>query len=239
MSSTVRPTFTCGNQLLSALRPEDYEQLARHLEQVSLSLGQVLYLPDEPIRYVYFPESAVISLLATMENGGTVEVGLVGREGMLGIRILLGVRKTPHTAMVQADGSALRMTVNQLEKELKLGSPLQALLLRFTQAMLTQVRQLVACNAQHSINQRLARWLLMMQDYTRKDEMRLTQDLLSMMMGARRASVSEAASKLQKAGAIQYRRGNLIIVERKSLEQAACECYRIIKQEYGHLYKSR
>ena len=227
------------NQLLAALLTAEYEHLAAHLEQVNLSLGEVVYQADAPIRYVYFPETAVISLLSTMEDGSTVEVGLVGREGMLGIRILLGEVTTPHSAVVQVAGTALRMSSMILNRELGLGSPLQSLLLRYTQALLTQVRQSAACNARHSIEERLARWLLTMQDYTRTGKLQLTHELISLMMGARRASITVAAGKLQESGLIHYTRGDITVLDREGLEARACECYRIVKEEFEDLYSTQ
>jgi CRP-like cAMP-binding protein len=222
------------NQLLSA--PEDYALLAPDLQPVVLSLSEKLYWANEPARYVYFPETAVISMLSMMEDGSSTEVGLVGREGMLGVRVLLGARETPHAAVVQVAGTALRMEASALDRVLHLGSPLQTLLLRYTQSLLTQIRQSAACNIQHSIYERFARWLLSMRDYARSDELHLTHELISLMMGTRRAGVSVAAAKLQEAGLIHYQRGSITIVDREGLEAAACECYRIVKRETNYLY---
>ena len=224
------------NQLLSALSPEEYALLAPDLQPVVLSLSEKLYWANEPAYHVYFPETAVISMLSMMEDGSSTEVGLVGREGMLGVRVLLGVRETPHAAVVQVAGTALRMEAGALDKVLHLGSPLQTLLLRYTQALLTQIRQSAACNIQHSIHERFARWLLSMRDYARSDELHLTHELISLMMGTRRAGVSVAAAKLQEAGLINYQRGSITIVDGEGLEAAACECYRIVKRETNHLY---
>ena len=237
MSPPIKPRRAPENQLLAALLDADYKHLAPHLEHVPLALGEVIYEADRPIQYVYFPENAVISMLSLMEDGSTVEVGLVGSEGMLGIRILLGARTTPHSANVQLAGTVMRMSAATLDRELRTGSPLQGLLLLYTQALLTQVRQSAACNVQHKINQRLARWLLTMQDYAKADDLHLTQDLIAMMMGSRRASVTEAATKLQRARLIRYRRGDIRIVDRQGLEEAACECYRIVKEEFDRLYR--
>lgn len=239
MSVPPQPRRAFNNQLLDALLTVEYQHLAPHLEQVALSLGDVLYRADEPIRYVYFPENAVISMLSTMEDGSTVEVGLVGSEGMLGIRLLLGARTTPHSANVQVAGTAMRMSAETLDKELRLGSPLQALLLRYTQAMLTQVRQSSACNTHHSIKQRFSRWLLTIQDYTRSDDLLLTHELIAMMMGARRAGVTAVAGRLQEMKLISYTRGRITILDRQGLEQAACECYQVVREEFDRLFENQ
>ena len=232
------PTAT-KNHLLTALLSKDYMHLLPLLERVTLALGEVLYEAESPIQYVYFPETAVISMLSTMESGDTVEVGLVGREGMLGIRIFLGSRTTPHAAVVQAAGSALRMKTHLLEAELRTGSSLQSLLLRYTQTLLTQIRESAAGNMHHSVEQRLARWLLTMHDHTESDELQLTHELIGMMLGSRRASVTGGAGKLQEAGLISYTRGTIRLLDRQGLEGAACECYRLMKEEFDGLYAAQ
>lgn len=230
------PRPAIGNQLLNALLKAEYERLLPHLEQISLSLGEAIYEVDEPIRYVYFPETSVISILSTMEDGSTVEVGLVGNEGMLGIRVMFGARTTPHSAVVQVAGTAMRMSAEMLDRELRLGSPLQALLLRYTGALLNQVRQSLACNNRHSVNERLARWLLSMQDYAGTNELVLTHEIIAAMMGNRRAGVTTAMGKLRDRGLIDSSRGNVTITDRQGLEAATCECYQIVKDEFAQLY---
>lgn len=228
------------NNLLAALSKTGHQDLDSHLTEVSLSLGQVLHQAEEEIKYVYFPENCVISILSTMEDGSTVEVGVVGHEGMLGLRVLLGVKKTPHCAVVQVAGSAMRMRADRLEQDLKgVGSSLRPLLLRYTQARLSQVSQSAACISQHSIRQRLARWLLAMSDRTGSDSLEVTHEIISVMLGVRRASASENLHELQVAGLIATRRRGIRIVDSEGLANAACECYRVVKEDYERLYSEK
>lgn len=228
------------NHLLAALSETEQRELVSLLKKVSLSLGEVLHEANAEIQYVYFPETCVISILSTMEDGSTIEVGVVGNEGMLGLRVLLGVRKTPHCAIVQVAGSAMRMSAHLLDQDLKgVGSSLRPLLLRYTQALLSQVSQSAACISQHSIRQRLARWLLAMSDRTGSNSLEITHEIISVMLGIRRASASENLHELQDAGLIATRRGGVRIVDRHGLEKTACECYRIVKTEYVQLYSEQ
>lgn len=230
------------NRLLGALSEPEHRELLHHLTKVSVSLGEVLHQANAEIRYVYFPDTCVISILSTMENGSTVEVGVVGNEGMLGLRVLLGVKTTPHSAVVQVAGDALRMSAHWLDEDIKgLGSSLRPLLLRYTQALLSQASQSVACISQHSIRQRLARWLLAMRDRTGSNSLQITHEIIALMLGIRRASASENLQQLQEARLIATRRGGIRIVDSQGLEKTACECYRIVKEEYRRLYfeKSR
>ncbi len=225
------------NNLLAALSETGRQDLVSHLTRVPVSLGQVLHQAHEEIQYVYFPENCVISILSIMEDGSTVEVGLVGHEGMLGLRVLLGVKKTPHCAVVQVAGNAMRMRANHLDHDLQdVGSALRPLLLRYTQALLSQVSQSAACISQHSIRQRLARWLLAMRDRTGSNNLEITHEIISIMMGIRRASASENLRELQDSGLIATRRGGIRIVDGQGLEDAACECYHIVKEEYDQIY---
>ncbi|MFN2516778.1 MAG: Crp/Fnr family transcriptional regulator [Pyrinomonadaceae bacterium] len=228
------------NYLLAALFETEHQDLSSHLTKVSVSLGEVLHQAHTEIQYVYFPESCVISLLSTMEDGSTVEVGVVGNEGMLGLRVLLGVKKTPHSAVVQVAGNAMRMSAHSLDQDLKgVASSLRPLLMRYTQALLSQVSQSVACISQHSIRQRLARWLLAMRDRTGSNSLEITHELISLMMGIRRASASENLHQLQDAGMIATSRGGIRILNNQGLENSACECYRIVKEEYDRLYSKQ
>ncbi|MFN2511951.1 MAG: Crp/Fnr family transcriptional regulator [Pyrinomonadaceae bacterium] len=225
------------NNLLAALSETGRQDLVSHLTRVPVSLGQVLHQAQEEIQYVYFPENCVISILSTMEDGSTVEVGVVGHEGMLGLRVLLGVKKTPHCAVVQVAGNAMRMSANHLDQDLQdVGSALRPLLLRYTHALLSQVSQSAACISQHSIRQRLARWLLAMRDRTGSSNLEVTHEIISIMMGIRRASASENLRELQDSGLIATRRRGIRIVDGQGLEDAACECYHIVKDEYDQLY---
>lgn len=225
------------NNLLAALSETGRQDLGSHLTKVSVSLGQVLHQAHEEIEYVYFPENCVISILSTMEDGSTVEVGVVGHEGMVGLRVLLGVKKTPHCAVVQIAGNAIRMRADQLDQDLQgVGNALRPLLLRYTQALLSQVSQSAACISQHSIRQRLARWLLAMRDRTGSNRLEVTHEIISLMLGVRRASASENLRELQDAGLIATRRGGVRIIDGEGLANAACECYLIVKEEYDQLY---
>jgi CRP-like cAMP-binding protein len=219
------------NQLLSAIPTEEYKRLLPHLETVALTLKQIIYAPNEPIEYVYFPKSGMISLVNITEDGRTVEAATVGNEGMVGIPVFLRTDRMPGQAIVQIVGNALRMKADVFKREVLPGSQLYNLLLRYTQALLNQISQSVACNSLHSVEQRCCRWLLVTHDRVKADQFSLTQELLSQMLGVRRASVSEVANTLQKQGLIRYRRGKMTILDRQGLEVASCECYRVVKQE--------
>lgn len=220
------------NRILSSLPAEDLERISPHLEKVDLYHGQILYHMGERIEYVYFPVNSMISLVSQMVNGGNVEVGVIGFEGMGGLPVVLGVRESPHQMMVQIHDGAMRMRVAELEREFKRGGALHDLLLRYTQSLMIMTSQAAACNAAHGLSERLARWLLMSHDRCVGDELPLTQDFISLMLGVRRAGVSETASILQNEGLIKYRRGHITILDREGLEDYACECYGIIKMEF-------
>ena len=226
-----------ANQLLMALPPEEYERLVPYLEPVSLALGQVIYEPKQLIKEVYFPLEAMISLVSIMKDGSTTEIGLVGGEGMVGLPVFLGGNSATNRAIVQVEGNGLKMDAAILKSEFERGKQLQAKLLLYTQARLNQVSQIAACKSHHLIEERLARWLLCVNDCVNKPELPLTQKFISEMLGVRRASVTEAAIALQKAGLISYRRGQITILKRKELEEAACECYRLIHNEFKRLLK--
>lgn len=221
------------NLLLAKLPDQEYRRLEPHLEFVSLSLSQILFLPDEQIRHVYFPISSVVSLLTALEDGNGMEVGLVGREGMVGISAILGGRETKF-ANVQGSGMSLRMPVNQLQAEFSRGGMLQSALLHYTHALMTQISQSVVCNARHHVEGRLARWLLMFSDRVGRDEFDLTHEFMAHMLGVRRASVSVIANKLQKLNLIRYQRGHFTILDRKGLEEFTCECYSVVKEKYDN-----
>jgi CRP-like cAMP-binding protein len=223
------------NRLLSALPIEEYKRLLPNLELVSLNFKQIIYAPDEPIEYVYFPNSGVISLVNVTEDGKTVEAGMVGNEGMAGIPVLLGADKMPSLAISQVVGDAVRMKADVFKREVTPGTSLYKLLLRYTQALLNQISQSVACNSLHPVERRCCRWLLMCHDRVRSDQFMLTQELLSQMLGVRRASVSVVAATVQKAGLIRYNRGRITIVDREGLEAGSCECYRVVKEEFDRL----
>jgi CRP-like cAMP-binding protein len=202
---------------------------------VTLGMGEVLYQEDQDFQYVYFPETAIVSLFSMMENGSTVGVGMIGSEGLVGIRVLSEALMIPYHAVAQKAGTAMRIKAFALREAVSLGSSLQPMLFDYTQGMITQISQLAACNQLHSIEQKLIRWLLMMHDRTRSDSILLTQDMLASMIGARRSGVSLAAATLQESGLIQYRRGLITVLDRKALESAGCECYGVIKRVFNRL----
>ena len=227
------------NQLLSALINHQYEHLLPHLQRVDLSLGDVIYLAGGEIEDVYFPENSAVSLLSTMENGATTEVGLVGREGMVGLTVFLGGALTPEQAVVQLAGSALKMKASVLRQELQVGSPLQMLLLRYTRSFLALVSQSIGCSQHHTLEQRFARWLLMMHDYSDSNTLKLTHEMVASMIGTRRAGVTLAALGLRDRDLIAAGRGKVTILDRSGLEAVACECYAIIRDEFSSLHYSQ
>ena len=223
------------NQLLAALPKAVYEALLPHLTPVSLGLGEVIYESDEQMTEVYFPTTSIVSLLYLMADGMTAEIGVVGFEGMLGIAIFLGGDTTPNRAVVQSAGNAYKMKVKTLRDKFELGGPLQLLLLRYTQALITQISQTAVCNRLHSVEQQLSRWLLLSHDRLRSNDLVMTQDLISNMLGVRREGVTMAAQQLKNKGLISYVRGTITVVNRKGLEKAVCECYQVVKTEYDRL----
>ncbi len=233
MSQETPPKNT--NKILAALPAKEYERLLSQMEQVSLPLGEVLYETGDNIRDVYFPNLGVVSLVTHMEKGASVEVGMIGREGLVGISVVLGDGIAPNQAIMQIAGGAMRLSANALEKELSQGGQLQPLLLRYIQTLLMQVSQTAACNRTHHVGERLARWLLTCQDRVESNELRLTQEFIAEMLGTRRSGVSEAAMLLQAAGLIRYARGHITILDRERLEEYACECYEVVKKEFDRL----
>lgn len=235
MSVSKTPRQPGENRLLAALPDEEYQRLTPYLEFISLPVHKVLYEPGEPITHVYFPYQAIVSLVYTMANGSTVEVGLVGSEGMVGTPVFLGGNTTTTTAFVQVAGGGMRLEASRLKAEFNRGGPLQSLLLRYMQALHTQVSQTAACNRLHMVESRLARWLLMVSDSMQSDSFPLTQEFIAQMLGTRRAGVTVAAGALSQAGMLHYSRGKITILDRESLESTSCECYRVIKDEYARL----
>ena len=229
------PPPSTVNRILRALPPGEYERLCAHLEPVEMSLGEVLYRPNEPITHVYFPNRGTVSTVCMFADGNSVEAGMVGNEGMFGVNVFLGSVTAPLEAMVQLPGDALRMRADVLREEFKRGGPLQDLLLRYTQGFIFQIAQTAACNRAHPIDGRLAKWLLMSQDRAQSDQLQLTHDFIATMLGTRRAGISEAAGKLQDKGIIRYRRGSVQILDRPRMEAHSCECYEIVKQEFDRL----
>jgi CRP-like cAMP-binding protein len=235
MLPTPKALPTTANRILNALTRSEYERLTPYLEAVKLWKGEVLCQPDQPITHVYFPNCGTVSLVSTFEDGGSVEVGMVGNEGMFGVSVFLGSISTPLLAQVQLPGDGLRMRADVLKKEFQKGGQLQDLLLRYTQAFITQIAQTAACNRAHSVSERLAKWLLMCQDRVHSKDLELTHEFIAAMVGARRAGVTEAAGQLQDAGVISYYRGHVTIINREGLEAHSCECYPVVKKEFARL----
>jgi CRP-like cAMP-binding protein len=235
MSSLPANGSPTANRILNQLPPEEYERLSPHLEPVTLSLGDVLHYPQDPVSHVYFPNSGTVSVIATFADGGGVEVGLVGNEGLFGINVVLGSVTTPHEAIVQLSGEGVRASSDVLRREFKQGGQLQDLLLRYTQAFIVQIAQTAACNKVHPLDGRLARWLLMTSDRATGAEMEMTHEFIAFMLGTRRAGVTEAAGRLQDRGWIRYRRGRVTVLDRRGLEAASCECYPVVKKEFDRL----
>ena len=231
MPVTTKPRAPAANRLLAALPVKEYRRLLPELEQVTMPFAEVIYEPDDPIRHVYFPNDCVVSLLAQVADRSTLEVGLVGNEGVAGIPVFMGVEASRLRAIVQGEGTAMRMKASVLRKESARAGPLHSLLHLYAHSLLTQVSRSAACNRFHVVDARLARWLLMTGDRLGADEFRLTQDFISNMLGVRREGVSKAASILQKDGLIQYSRGRIKILDRAGLEAVSCECYWVIRDE--------
>lgn len=224
------------NRILAALLATEYKRLLPKLEHVELKRGEIVYRADQEIEEVYFPEEAVIAMVDTTVDKQTVEVGIIGREGIVGINIFLGGAVTPDRAIVQLPGGAMKMKSKYLRKEVRFGSPLQRLLLNYTRTLLTVISQSVACSQHHSIDQRVARWLLTMNDYAGSREFLMIHDSIAAMLGVRRVSISEAAGALQKAALISYRRGRISVLDKTGLGKRSCECYRFIQRQYESLY---
>ena len=223
------------NRLLAALPPGDFALLAPSLRPVDLALKQVLHEPDRPIEAVHFPEAGMVSMLAVLEDGALQEVGLVGREGVVGLAVVLGADHSPLEALVQAPGPALRLPAADLRAAFERSPALRAALLRYVQALQLQVSQTAACNGRHALEERLARWLLMAHDRAEGDRFPVTQEFMAMMLGVRRAGVSVAAGILQKAGVIGYARGCVTVLDRSGLEAASCGCYRAVRGQAERL----
>ncbi|MEH2284519.1 MAG: Crp/Fnr family transcriptional regulator [Nostoc sp.] len=223
------------NRLLAALSASDYERLVPHLKFVSLPTRQVIYEPGEPITHVYFPQNAVVSIVTIMEDGSTVEVGIVSNEGMVGIPVILGGNTTTTKAFVQVAGAGMQMDADVLRTEFNQGGAIQKLLLRYVRAIYTELTQGCACNRLHTLEERLARWLLTVSDRLKSEDFPLTQEFIAQMLGVRRSGVTVAASTLSRAGMIRYQRGQISILNRENLEATSCECYRVIQGEFARL----
>jgi CRP-like cAMP-binding protein len=238
MSVTRNTKSRFENRLLAALPREEYQRILPGLQEVSFSLGQVVYEFGGHLDYVYFPTTAIVSLLYTMENGSSAEMGLTGNDGVVGIALFMGGGTMPNRAVVQSAGGALRMKASLLQDEFARGGKFQHLLLRYTQALITQISQTAVCNRLHAVDQQLCRWLLLSHDRVAADELIMTQELIADMLGVRREGVTVAAGRLQDAGAISYVRGHIKILNRAKLEETVCECYQVVRNEFERLLGS-
>lgn len=230
---------TNENRLIACLPGAVRKLWEPHLEQVDLDLGQVTYEAGCSPSYVYFPLTAIISLLYVLESGESAEIAVVGNEGMVGFALIMGGDSTPSRAVVQSAGKALRMKAHFMKHEFNLVPPVMHLMLRFTQALITQMAQTAVCNRHHSVDQQLCRWLLISIDRLQGNELVMTQELIANMLGVRREGVTEAAGKLQRAGLIDYRRGHIAVLNREGLEKRTCECYQVVRKEYARLLPDR
>jgi CRP-like cAMP-binding protein len=225
------------NRLLAALPIDERRAIAPCLEPVALRLGAALYEPGGKQAYVYFPTDSIVSLLYVLENGASAEIAVTGNEGVVGISLFMGGETMPARAVVQSAGSGYRLKASALKKEFRRGGALQHALLRFTQAVITQMAQTAVCNRHHTVDQQLCRWLLLSLDRLRSNQLTMTQELIANMLGVRRPGVTEAAGKLHAAGLINYRRGQILVLDREKLEQRVCECYAVVRKEYDRLLR--
>jgi CRP-like cAMP-binding protein len=239
MPTPAKPSPTTANRLLAALPKKEYQRLLPELESVTLPFAEVLYEPGERIRHVYFPNDSIVSLLAEVAGRSTLEVGLIGNEGLAGISVFMGVDESPHRAIVRGEGTALRMRAAALRAQSEHLGALHRLLHRYTHSLLTQVSQSAACNRFHLVDARLARWLLMTHDRLRSDEFRVTQEFMSNMLGVRREGVNKAAGALQHGGLISYSRGHIHVLDLAGLEAVSCECYGLARAESDGFLGSR
>jgi len=232
MSDTHYPK---DNHLLSVLPEVEWVRIVPHLVPVDMPLGQVVYESGDRLDHVYFPTTAIVSLLYVMEDGASAEIAIVGNEGLIGIALFMGGETTPSRAVVQSAGHAYRLDARILKDEFRRAGPVQRLLLRYTQALITQMAQTAVCNRHHSIDQQLCRWLLLSIDRLPSNELKMTQELIANMLGVRRPGVTEAAMKLQDAGLIRYSYGHIEVLDRPGLEKRVCECYGVVKREFDRL----
>lgn len=230
---------TISNQLLAALAGEELARWQDDLDLVDLHLGQVLYESGSPLSHVYFPCTAIVSLLYVTESGESAEIAMVGNEGLVGISLFMGGETTPNQAVVQSAGLSYRVPAATIKAAFNRSAPVMHLLLRYTQALITQMAQTAVCNRHHSVEQQLCRWLLMSLDRLQGNELNVTQALIANNLGVRREGVTEAASKLQRAGLISYARGHLKVLDRAALQLRSCECYAVVKTEYDRLLPKR
>ena len=223
------------NHLLAALPADELARISEGISLAPMPLGHVLYESGDEMRHVYFPTNCIVSLLYVMENGASAEIAIVGNEGIVGISLFMGGETTPSRAIVQSAGQAFRVAGKLLKQEFSRAGPVQHVLLRYTQALITQMSQTAVCNRHHSVEQQLCRWLLMSLDRLAANELTMTQELIANMLGVRREGVTESAGKLQRLGLIEYHRGHIKVLDRPALEAHACECYQVVKKEFQRL----
>jgi len=223
------------NHLLDALPAADYARLLPHLELIPMPLGWAVYEAGGQMRYLYFPTTSIVSLLYVLENGASAEIAITGNEGLVGISLFMGGESTPSRAVVQSKGNGYRLRASVLKTEFALGGSLQYLSLRYTQALITQMAQTAVCNRHHTLDQQLCRWLLLSLDRLPGNELMMTQELISNMLGVRREGVTAAAGKLQADGLVKYSRGHIVVLDRPKLEKRVCECYAVVKKEFDRL----
>jgi len=233
------PPNSRGNHLLDCLPAPEWQRWQGLLEEVDMPLGQVLYESGRTLAHVYFPSTAIVSLLYVMENGASAEIAAVGREGVVGISLFMGGGSTPSRAVVQSAGSGYRLRAADMKEEFDRAGPVMHLFLRYTQALITQMAQTAVCNRHHSLDQQLCRWLLLSLDRLNGSELKMTQELIANMLGVRREGVTESALKLQAAGLIRYARGHISVLDRAGLEARSCECYGVVRKEYERLLPDR
>lgn len=236
-SPSPKQSFSSKNLILNSLPQEDFERLMPDLEPVQLSLGQIIYRAEEPIEYVYFPQDAMISVIANTSSGQSAEVGVIGREGIIGIDVFMGSNITLNDHIIQLADGGLRITTAAVKKEFKRAGALHDEILRFMRLLMVQISQTALCNRLHTVEERLARWLLLCLDRSETDDLRLTQEFLAIMLGSNRATVTLSALTLQNNGYIKYSRGQITIKDRVGLEDFVCDCYQIVKDEYERLPK--
>jgi CRP-like cAMP-binding protein len=227
------------NHLLAALPEAQWERWLPQLEAIELKLGQVIYESGRTLGHVYFPTTAIVSLLYVMEDGASAEIAVVGNEGLVGVALFMGGGSTPSRAVVQSAGLGFRLRSATMKEEFDRAGPVMHLLLRYTQALITQMAQTAVCNRHHSLDQQLCRWLLLSLDRLQGNDLVMTQELIANMLGVRREGVTEAALKLQKIGLIRYARGHITVLDRPGLEERTCECYAVVKKEYDRLLPQR
>ena len=223
------------NQILAALPPAEWERWRPQLEAVDMPLGKALYESGKTLAHLYFPTTSIVSLLYVMENGSSAEIAIVGHEGLVGISLFMGGDSTPSRAVVQSAGKGFRLKADGMMNEFNRSGPVMHLLLRYTQALITQMAQTAVCNRHHTLDQQLCRWLLLSLDRLPTNELVMTQELIANMLGVRREGVTESAGRLQKDGLISYQRGRITVLDRPQLEQRTCECYAVVKREYDRL----